>query len=260
MAKKDPADANTDTTPPIASDNKKNKKDKDKKGGLLGKLILTVVFLAIVAFLAGVLMFNFAGLRESYLRGLINNIPILNNMLPAPADLDDGGDPRNLMTHSELISQLDALQGEVDKLNNDKEDLTKRIGIYTTEIQNLRAVEEQLDQFRNDKNEFDRLVALNNPAAYTKFYESISPENADILYREALGSAAREQELKRLTNTVAAMEDRSAARMLEALMSTDMDLVVLLLKNISTDTSGSIINSMTAENAAAVVRWMAPQE
>ena len=260
MAINDPTDAYADVNGANVNNGKKNKKNKENKGGLLGKLILTVISLTVFGLLIAVVGFNFAGLRERYLRGVIDSIPGVNLLLPAPMEFGDGGDPRNLMTHAQLISQIDSLQGEIDRLNNDKEDLTRRIGIYTAEIQNLRAVEAQQEQFRRDKNEFDQLVAMRDPAAYAKFYESISPENADTLYREAQIASERAQELKRLTNTVASMEERSSARMLESLMTTDMDLVVLLLKNINTDVAGSIIEAMSSQNAAAVIKRMAPAE
>ena len=250
MAKTDSTGANG----AITKNDKKNNKNKEKKRGLLGKLILPAIFLGLIIAVIG---FNFAGLRERYLRGVIDMIPIVNSLLPAPY-VNDGGDPRNLMTNTELISQIEMLQNDLDRLNNEKEGLTRRIGIYTVEIENLRAIEAQLVQIRNDKNEFDRLVAMGDPTAYAKFYESILPENADILYREATAVSERARELKRLTNTISAMDEQASARMLETLMTTDMDLVVLMLKNISTDNSGSIIESMSAENAAAVVKRMAP--
>jgi len=244
MAKKDP-------------DGKRNTRDKENKGGLVGRLIITVISLALFLLVAAV-GFNFAGMRERYLRGIIDSIPIVNSLFPPPQTHDGDRDPRDLMTNAELISEIYALQNEIDMLNSDNDDLKRRIGIYTAEIENLRAVEEQQEQFRNDKNEFDKLIAMRDPASYTKFYESISPENADTLYREAGLASGRVQALKRLTNTVSAMEESTSARMLETLMATDMDLVVLLLTNISTGTSGMIIESMSAENAAAVVKRMAP--
>jgi len=254
MAEKDPIDENDINM----KNDKKNKKSKEKKGGFWGKLILGVIFLTFIGLIA-VVGFNFAGLRETYLRGVIDSIPIVKSLIPAPV-FEDGEDPRSFMTNAELVSQLEILQNEIERLYDEKDDLTKRIGIYTAEIENLRIIEEQQEQFRRDKNEFDELIAMRDPVAYTKFYSSIYPENADTLYREAVGASERAQELKRLTNTVSSMEERASARMLETLMTTDMDLVVLLLKNISTDISGSIIESMSPENAAAVVKRMAPAE
>ena len=250
MPERDPIDAN-------AGDDKKNNRKKEKKGGLLGKLIITFTLLAFILLIA-VLGFDFLGMRERYLRGVIDGIPIINTMFPAPLSVDDGGEPINLMTKEELMSQLKVLQDEVDSLNKEKENMAKRIGIYTAEIENLKEIELQHEQFRRDKNEFDELVAMRDPAAYVKFYESISPENADSLYRDAIDASERVRELKRLTNTVSSMDETASARMLEALMTTDMDLVVMMLKNINTNISGLIIESMSSENAAAVIKRMAP--
>ena len=249
-------------TVPTDENIKNDKKSKryEKKGGFLGKLMLSAISLALIGLVA-VLGFDVAGLRERYLRNMIDNIPIVKAIFPAPlhqSPFNDDADPYNLMTNTELISQLRILQGEIDKLNKDKEDMQKRIGLYTAELEKLRDIQEQHEQFKGDKSEFDKLVAMRDPTAYTKFYESISPENADNLYPEAVLISNRAQELKRLTNTVSSMEERASAKMLEALMSTDMDLVVMMLKNISVNTSGLIIESMSPENAAAVVKRMAP--
>ncbi|MCL2699871.1 MAG: hypothetical protein FWE68_06120 [Defluviitaleaceae bacterium] len=236
---------------------KKNKKDQNKKGGKLKKVILAVLFLAIIGLLVGVIGFNFMNLRERFLRGAIDNIPIVNTLLPAPESEEGGGPPQ--ATNAELVTQADDLQREVDRLTSEREDLIRRMGIYTAEIENLRAITEQIEQFRRDKDEFDRMIALRDPAAFRNFYESILPENADILYREAVTASERAQELRRLTTTVASMDERSAARMLENLITTDMDIVVMLLSNVSTDAAASIIDGMSSENAAAVVKQMAPE-
>lgn len=101
---------------------------------------------------------------------------------------------------------------------------------------------------------------MNDPTAYSKFYENILQENAEELYEEANLTATREKELKQYLEIVNATDESASAEILETLIATDLDLVVLILRNINAELGGAILGEMTAENGATVLKRMAPEQ
>ena len=56
------------------------------------------------------------------------------------------------------------------------------------------------------------------------------------------------------------MKKDAAAKVLEEMIGTDMDLVVRILNNIGAEKRGAILGAMEPANAAAAAKQMAPDE
>ena len=216
-------------------ENKPNKKGS----GCLAKLIIAgIIFIIIVVIPIAIIGFNVGNIRDRYLRPGLERIPIINNLLP-PLEEQIEEQPID-----EKQQTIDSLTAEIEELNK--------------EIARLREFEQTQVEFRAEKEEFDRMIALNDPQAYANFYESISPENAEELYRQAINQEVTDKEFKDYIQTFETMKKDAATTILEELIITDMDLVITILDNLSSKKRSEILGAMDPQNAASCSRLLSP--
>lgn len=212
---------------------------KKKKGGCLLKLL---IFLIIIAIPIALISFNVGNIRDKYLRPGLEKIPIIKNLLPP---LEEG--------ETAEIEVVDEKQQTIDSLTKEIEELNK-------EITRLKAFEQAQLQFKAEKEQFDKMIALNDPKAYSSFYKSIAPENAEELYKQAISKEVTDKKFKEYIQTFETMKKDSVATILEELMVTDMDLVITILQNLSSDKRSEILSAMDSKNAASCSKLLAPMQ
>lgn len=210
-----------------------------KKGGCLLKLIIAIIIIALPIVLVSL---NVGGVRDNYLRPVLEKVPIVKNLLP----------PLESETDANVEEQpLDENQERIDALTKEIEDLNK-------EINRLKEFENAQLQFKADKEQFDKMVALNDPKAYSSFYESIAPENAEELYKQAVNKEVTDKALKDYIQTFENMKKDAATKILEELIITDMDLVITILQNLSSEKRSEILSTMDPKNAASCSKLLSP--
>lgn len=237
------ADENTDP----------NAEKAKKKGGKAPVIIIILVFVAIL----GAAVFDIYGPGRSYLRGVLNNVPIVRNILPPEKDADEGENLEGL-SQEQLIKMIDELTDTNTGLQNDLDAAKELHSDQMAEIEKLRVFEAQQGKYRKDKEEFDRLVAMGDPAAYSKYYDSISPDNREKLYGEASEEADRMAKERSYVKMISEMDESAAAAALEILIPTDMGLVVRIVTSLDRDKAGAIVSEMEPRNAASVMKMTAP--
>lgn len=234
---------------------KKGKKEKKNKS-IVSRILKLIIILGILGFIVGVLVFNIFNIRDRYLSGILSNIPFINTLISNDEIEDD--DNLEFVSREELINQVEELRLRLSEKENEIQKLENNEIINLSEIERLSELEAQQEQFRIDREAFDELIALNDPNAFISFYESINPESASRLYEQAIISAQTEEELRNYIANFRNMETASAASILEEMIVTDMDLVILILNNLDNRTSGAVLSEMTPQNAATVAKMMAP--
>ncbi len=233
---------------------KKEEKQKNKKKkGVLSKIIPIFLFLAVISGAVAVLWFDVFSIRSKYLDTTLTKVPIVKDVLPISKEKT----PQ--VTNEQLTAQINELQAKLDRSEADLKAAQSRNNEYIAEIDRLKVFSDQQLEFKKEKEEFERLVALKDPTAYSKFYETIYPENAQELYKEAVSTAARTKEFKDYIATYQAMDEAPAAKLLEQLILEDSNLVVLILKNIDKKKTAAILSEMTPENAATLTKALYPQ-
>lgn len=210
---------------------------KKKKRGCLPKLL---IFLIIIAIPIVLISFNVGNIRDKYLRPGLERIPIIKNLLPPLKENEE-----------EKIEQKDEKQEKIDALIKEIEELNK-------EVSRLKEFEQRQLQFKAEKEEFDKMIALNDPKAYAKFYEGIAPENAEELYKQAVDKDVKDKRFKEYIQTFENMKKDAVSTILEELMITDIDLVIDILKNVSSEKRSEILSVMDPKNAASISKLLAP--
>ncbi len=212
---------------------------KKKKGKGLIKFLIFIIIIAIPIVLISL---NVGNIRDKYLRPGLERIPIIKNLLP-PLETDN----------EQTEEVVDEKQQTIDSLTKEIEELNKK-------ITRLKEFENSQLEFKTQKEEFDKMIALNDPKAYSSFYESISPENAEELYKQAINKEVTDKRFKEYIQTFETMKKDAVATILEELIITDMDLVITILENVSSDKRSEILSAMDPKNAASCSKLLAPVE
>lgn len=212
---------------------------KKKKGKGLVKFLIVIIIIAIPIVLISL---NVGNIRDKYLRPGLERIPIIKNLLP-PLETDN----------EQTEEVVDEKQQTIDSLTKEIEELNKK-------ITRLKEFENSQLEFKTQKEEFDKMIALNDPKAYSSFYESISPENAEELYKQAINKEVTDKRFKEYIQTFETMKKDAVATILEELIITDMDLVITILENVSSDKRSEILSAMDPKNAASCSKLLAPVE
>lgn len=210
-----------------------------------GKLIGIIITAFILALLVAILGFNVGGIRDKYIRKPLEKVPIIKNLLPPLKNEEENGKESEEELSQEQ-KQIEALTQEIKTLNE--------------EIDRLKVFETNQNQFKTDKEQFDRLVALNDPKAYSSFYEKVSPENAEKLYKEAVSKVSLDKEFKEYISTFENMKKDAASKILEELVLTDIDLVTTILQNLTSLKRADILSAMDPQNAATITKLLSVEK
>ncbi|WP_341877186.1 MotE family protein [Defluviitalea saccharophila] len=227
-----------------------HKKKKSKK-----PFIITSIILLIIIGIGAVVRFNIGNLTEKYLRTYLEKVPIVNNVLLPKKENEN---PYAAYSKEQLIQSIEELQKElVEKqqlLDMDKDTIEK----LESEIARLKEIEAAQIQFKEDKKQFDEMIATQNSADFIKFYKEMYPDTAAEIYERLVGEAKLVQDAKKYAEPFQTMDPENAAKVFEEMVSTDIDLVVLILQNIDSEQRAAILGEMNPTDAAKIVKTMAP--
>lgn len=232
---------------------KQAKANKKGKGGF-GKVLFFLIFLVIVGGGIATAM-DLYGIREDYVYPFLRTVPFVQDYIPeVPSE-----DPYANFSREQLVTQIYSLESEVESKNIQLSDSSLLQEDYLAQIYALKEVEQRQISFDNDKAEFDRLVALSDPSAYSTFYEKIAADNGQTLYNEAVQMDATEKEIAHYYNMFQGMNPKDTAIIVEQLMVTDMTLVVGIMKKLTSETAGDVLSNMSASNGATMAKALSPQ-
>ncbi len=239
MAKKDKKQKSQDEELDLVDEELDEDDEEGGKGGCLKKLI---IFIIIIAIPIALISFNVGGVRDKYLRPMLEKIPIVKNLLP-PVETEEGQTEQPIDENQQAINSLTA---EIEELNK--------------EIARLKEFENAQLKFKAEKEQFDKMIALNDPKAYATFYETIAPENAEKLYKEAVNKQVVDKKFKDYVQTFENMKKDAATKILEELITTDMDLVITILQNLSSEKRSEILSTMDPKNAVSCSKLLYPAQ
>ena len=128
------------------------------------------------------------------------------------------------------------------------------------EVLRLRRYKNDYDAFAKRVAEFDEKVVFTDNAPdiseYRKYYEEISPENAEKIYKQVV-EAERYSEMAETLATLYAGEDAASAAEQLAVLSEDLDLVCDILLNMKESNAAAILQEMDSTYAAQVTKKIA---
>lgn len=233
-----------------------NTKSKSKK--IIKLLIIFVALIAIIGSLVAVLVFNVFNIRDQYLRGVLEAIPGVENLLPP---IGYGANGVAQLTFSEMELLVTELQINIEQLTAENEAITilnqSQAQTINSMSETLSILEEQHTAFVATQEDFDRMIASEAPQDFTQFFSTMNPEVAQAIFTELSGEQINNEQITEYINRISELSTRNAADTLQEMISGQLELVLNILEAMPINVSGSIINAMSVENRALIITMLA---
>lgn len=240
----------------------KEKKGIEKaKGKIKNKVFATFILILIVfvwlMILALLIKLDVGGFGST-LRPVFKDVPYINRILPKASDLDLAYDDEySYKSLEDAISKIKELEDANDKLALELEGYKNINSKLEEEISSLQEIKKESEAFNERVLEFDREVVQGDKAPsveeYKKYYESINPDNAEIIYRQVIGSIEEDNKLKEKIEIYSQMDKKAVARIFETL-SSDLDLLIDILSNMKAEDASEILSVMDKDLAGKITK------
>ncbi len=243
--------------------------DEESEGSsgpiVLVTFIIVVIWIAILALL---IKLDVGGFGSGVLRPVLQNVPVLNKILPAEKMAGPGGGEDSQEEYygytdlKDAVDQIKRLELELENAQNGNSNTEKRIQELEAEIDRLRTFEDNQIAFENIKNEFYNEVVYSDKGpgadAFIKYYESMDPATAEKVYKQVVTQEQTDSKVQEYASAYAAMKPKEAAGIFEA-MQDDLDLAAKILNTMAADDRGKILGVMDKEVAARLTKIMEPE-
>ncbi len=236
---------------------KKEKVVKKRNNKLISILILLMILFVWILIIALLVKLDIGGFGTT-LRPVIKDIPIVNKVLPVLTD-EELAEEKNYPYASlaEAMVKINELEKTNEELELNIEEYKNNSNKLEEELATLSELKEKDDKFNQRVLEFDRNVVFGDEAPeieeYKNYYESINPDNAEIIYRQVIYDVNSSQEVKEKADIYSQMDPKAAAQIFETL-SNDTDLLLLILSNMSKSSSSEILSEMNPELAGTLTK------
>lgn len=241
--------------------------EEDDAGGLSVAMVTIIIIIIWIAILALLIKLDVGGFGSNVMRPVLKDIPILKEILPAETTLGSGIDmeddgTRGFDSLEEALVYIDQLEYELELARSDGDVDSAKVEELEAEIKRLRTFEDSQVEFERIKDEFYEEVIYAEKApdieAYKKYYESIEPEKAELLYQQVVAQLQSDGEMKEYAAAYTAMKPKEAAAIFES-MTDNLALAARILETMDSDSRGKILGAMDPEIAAKITKLMDPE-
>lgn len=236
---------------------------EDTAGGKVGVVVVTLFIIAVwLGIFSLLIKWDLGGFGSTVLYPIFKDVPVISAILPdvKTGDLAADGDyPYD--TLAQAVEQVKSLELQLQTAQDQITANDETVAQLNAEIERLKAFEQQQTEYQQLKAKFDEEIVFNDNAPdvseYKAYYESISPENAELLYKQVVQQTEYSDEVKEYAKAYSQMKPAQAAGIFET-MTSNLELVAEILENMSADARGSILGAMDPTIAAKVTKIMAP--
>lgn len=244
-----------------------SEEDEDEKGG--GRLILVLTTILIIAIWMGIIGIliktDVGGFGSTVLYPLLKDVPYVNKILPQPEEtVEQTEDTEHQYgSLSEAISQIKELEKELDEASSTNKNDKKKIKDLKAQIKDLSKYKEDEAAFEKEKEKYYEEVVFSDQAPdiqqYKTYYESIDPENAEVLYKQVVEQITYDSQVEDYAKTYSNMKPQEAASIFDT-MTDNLGLVADILMNMGTQQRADILGKMDATTAAKLTEIMEPSK
>lgn len=233
--------------------------DRESGGSRFVTVLIALIIIAIwlVAF-ACLIKFDVGGIGSSVLYPVLKDVPVVNKILPSLSEEDQAREGNyDYTTLKSANARIRELENMLESGDNTTAANADYIADLETRVQRLQRYKDAEDAFQKRVLEFDEKVVFNDKAPdiseYASYYEQISPENAEKIYRQVVKQQQYTKQAQWLATTLSNQDAASAAEMLSQ-MTEDLDLVCDILKNMSEKNVAAILQEMDSVYAAQITK------
>jgi len=235
--------------------------NSSKKAGGKSKVGLIILIVVILIVAGGVtsIALDLFGFRTEVIIPFLRNVPVVGNLMPdAESQYDEPAlDPD--ITIRDLQALVDSLNRQNELLQAEIESLYA-IGIGL-ELENARLQEfaDLHDERTAAFDEFMRALAEEEPEALMEFFQTMHPALREEILREHADGFVRDERWESYTSTWAVTNPRLVAQAIETMITTDMPLIVDVMRDLPYHIRGAILDALDTDSRAAVLRQMDPR-
>lgn len=245
------------TTTQISPSAKNSKDSKDSKGGKKkGKSKVAKFFRNVTIICLFILFYIYWDEINLYLAPKVKDIDYLNQVF----FLDPEADRFEGWSVNQLMNEIDQLELTIESNKLELAANATEIEQLNARIQTLQIFEDEYNAFIQNKTEFSFELAEANPALFVEQYENMEPDIAANIYASLINGVELTADQKAQAKTISEMDSATAAKALETMLATDTDLIQTIFNSMDTQSQASILDEMSADNAAQVIRLITPQQ
>ena len=225
-------------------------------------LIIIIIWLAILALLVKM---DVGGFGSTVLAPVLKDVPYINKILPATDESELGTEDTEYpyQTLDEAVAYIKELELELQTAQEGSSENSAYVAQLESEVAKLQQYEQNEADFENEKAQFYEEVVFNDKAPdiseYQKYYESIDPANAEVLYKQVVAQTAEDEQLDDYIKTYSSMKPKEAAAIFDT-MTDNLKLVAQILNGMDADSRAAILGKMSSDTAAKVTEIMKPSE
>lgn len=225
-------------------------------------MIIVIVWLAIIALL---IKWDVGGFGSEVLAPVLKDVPYLNRILPDDAveELSTEDSEYAYSSMADAVARIKELEVQLAEAQNSSNENADYIAQLEAQAQELQRYKEEEAEFEAEKQSFYEDVVFSDVAPdiseYQKYYESIDPANAEVLYKQVVSQTLQEEEITDYVNTYSSMKPKEAAAIFDT-MTDNLELVAQILEGMDAESRGAILGQMNTDTAARVTEIMEPSE
>lgn len=237
--------------------------EEEPRNRLVSFIITLLIILIWLGIFAVIVKTDIGGFGSNIMAPVLKDVPVLNKILPDTAVKKDGSSQK-YKSMADAVDYIKQLETELAKYQDSDSTKDGMITDLQTENERLKAFEAAQAQFEQQKKEYYDEVVFGDKAIdydnYVKYYQQISPESAEELYRKALEKYVYDEQITERAKMYSSMKPEQAAAIF-CEMTGDMDIVVKILNSMNTNNSSAIMNEISATDpvyAAKLTKLLLP--
>ena len=225
-------------------------------------LIIIIVWLAILALL---IKWDVGGFGSQVLALVLKNVPYVNKILPDSAleEISTEDSAYAFDSMDEAVAKIKELEIALAEAQSGNTENAEYITQLEAQAQELQKYKEDEAAFEQEKQSFYEDVVFSDVAPdieeYKKYYESIDPANAEVLYKQVVEQTAADEKIDEYVKTYSSMKPKEAAAIFDT-MTNNLKLVAEILENMDAQSRADILGKMDSNTAAKVTEIMKPSE
>lgn len=239
--------------------------NEEEGGGKVSAVIVTFIIVIVwIAILCLLIKLDVGGFGSDILAPLLKDVPVISKILPDDVSMETedkelyGG----YTSLKDAVDYIKVLEQELENAKSSQNADAEELAALRAEVDRLQEFEKQQVEFQRIKEQFyEEIIYSDNspsPEEYKKYYESIDPTTAEILYKQVVRQLEEDKEVTEYAAAYSAMKPKQAAKIFEA-MTDDLELAARILNVMDSDTRGSILGVMDADVAAKLTKIMEPE-
>lgn len=243
-----------------------NELDEEKEGGkgvlALVTVLIIIIWLGIIAIL---IKTDVGGFGSTVLYPILKDVPYINKILPnqesTQGTYETADTQYQYSSLDDAVNRIKELELQLDEAQNKKKKDKQTIKDLKKQIKDLSSYKKDQAAFEKEKEKFYEEVVFSDEAPdineYKTYYESIDPENAEVLYKQVVEQITYDDEVQDYAKTYSQMKPKEAAAIFDT-MTDKLGLVSDILMCMGAQARADILGKMNAETAAKLTEIMEP--